>query len=88
MRERGTAIAAQLEAMEQEHERLKVMEQEREREHQRLKAMEQERAASVARLASQLDQIYASTSWQITRPLRGLARPGRSLGIIFRRLLR
>ncbi len=70
--------------MEREHARLKVMEQE----HARLKVMEQEHAASVVSLASQLGQVYASTSWRITRPLRGLARPGRSLRIIFRRLLR
>ncbi len=74
MRERGVALAAQLdsvtaqrEAIEQEADRLRL---------------------ASARSANQLSQVYASTSWRITRPLRGLARPGRSLRLLLRRPVR
>jgi len=90
MRERGTALAAQLEAMSQESAaQLEAMSQEHAAQ---LEAMSQEHAAStkqlqesVSRLTNQLGQVYTSTSWRITRPLRGLARPGRSLWTLFRR---
>ena len=112
MRERGTALAAQLEAMSQESAaQLEAMSQEHaaqleamsqesaaqleamSQEHAaQLEAMSQEHAAStkqlqesVSRLTNQLGQVYTSTSWRITRPLRGLARPGRSLWTLFRR---
>ncbi|WP_052213594.1 FkbM family methyltransferase [Belnapia sp. F-4-1] len=37
------------------------------------------------RIARELHNVYASTSWRITRPMRALARPRRSLGILFGR---
>jgi FkbM family methyltransferase len=39
-------------------------------------------------LARELASVYASTSWRITRPLRALARPGRTLSLIRARLKR
>jgi hypothetical protein len=38
-------------------------------------------------MARELAALYASTSWRITRPLRALAHPRRTLKILLRRVL-
>jgi hypothetical protein len=38
--------------------------------------------AEADQIARQIESVYASTSWRITRPLRVLVRWGRSLGLL------
>jgi FkbM family methyltransferase len=85
MRERCAALAARREAVEQEADRLLSPFVQRDCDHA---ASTEQINASVARLANELRQVYASTSWRLTRPLRALARPGRNLRRLMRRPLR
>lgn len=79
MRERGQALGVELDAAAM---RCLLVE----RDAQSLMAAKAHSEAEAESLGLQLQDVFASTSWRITRPLRALARPRRTMNIVLGKL--
>ena len=79
MRDRCQALSAELDGTAMSGLRA-------ERDKQHLLALKSQIEAEALRTFQRLESVYASSSWQITRPLRALARPRRTLRFLLTRL--
>lgn len=75
MRERGQALGTELDAAA-----MSCLLAERDK--QQLLTLKSQMEADTLRIFQRLESVYASSSWRVTRPLRALARPRRTMRFV------